>query len=225
MEIVGYQVLDERVVGEGGFLTIRRLRLRLLRQDGSLSDEGLYDFVERPIGLDAVVLALWHRRSEKEGGAIEVLLREGLRVPLHFGRPDRARPGAAPERFAELVAGILEKGEDDESSIQRRAATEAFEEAGLTVAPSSVIRLGAATFPTPGMCAERFVLVACEVADPKSATPPPGDGSPFEEGARLLWRELDDAIAACVRGEIADMKTEVTLRRLKDALEDQRASR
>jgi ADP-ribose pyrophosphatase len=221
LEIVGYQVLDEKVVGEGGFLTIRRLRLRCLRNDGTVSNEGLYDFVERPIGLDAVVLALWHRRSIKEGeegGAVEVLLRQGLRVPLHFGRLDRNQAPAVPERFTELVAGIIETGEEDEAAIQRRAAAEAFEEAGLTVAPAQVTRLGAATFPTPGMCAERFVLVACEVADPKSAVAPPGDGSPFEEGAHLLWRELDDAIAACVRGEIADMKTEVTLRRLRDAL-------
>lgn len=210
-----YEVIDARTVGEGGFLTLRRLRLRVVRDDGTRTGEGLYDFVERPMGLDAVVLAIWSRR---EGGGVDVLVREGYRVPLHFGRPDR--PPGGPRPFAELVAGIVEAGEEDDASVRRRAADEAHEEAGLAVAPEAIVRLGAATFPTPGMCPERFILAACEVTPEAraAAVSPPGDGSPFEEGARLTWRDLDEAIAACVRGEIADMKTELALRRLKDHL-------
>ena len=41
---------------------------------------------------------------------------------------------------------------------------------------------------------------------PRSIRPPSaryaGDGSPMEEGARTRWLGLDEAIAACVRGEL-----------------------
>jgi hypothetical protein len=40
----------------------------------------------------------------------------------------------------------------------------------------------------------------------------------MEEGARTYWLALDDAIAACVRGDICDLKTELGLRRLRDHL-------
>lgn len=214
-QISGVEVVSDERVGEGGFLRIRRLRLRLRRDDGTLTRQGTYDVVERPMGRDAVVLAIWHRVA----GRVEVLLREGLRIPLLFASGTPA-PDAPPPRFAELVAGIIEAGEEDEAAIRRRAAAEALEEAGLTIAPEAVTMLGAVTFPTPGMCPERFVLAACEIDDHQRAHAvlPEGDGSPFEEGARLVWRELDEAIAACVRGEIPDLKTECTLRRLRDAV-------
>jgi len=207
-------ISDERV-GEGGFLKIRRLRVRLLRADGSRSKEGLYDFIERPIGLDAVVLAIWHRAPD----GVRVLLRDGLRVPLQFGRADR--PGA-PRLHTELVAGIIERGEESLDAVRRRAAAEAHEEAGLDVAADSVVALGAPVFPTAGMCPERFYLMAVEVGQDAiaAAHPPPGDGSPFEEGARIRWLALDDALARCTRGEIDDMKTELILRRLAGYLDN-----
>jgi ADP-ribose pyrophosphatase len=211
MEVVGLEVIDDRTVGEGGFLTIRRMRLRLVRADGTRSAEGLYDFVERPCGLDAVVLALWSRASD---GRVRVLVREGLRVPLVYGRP-----GAPALRWStELVAGIIERGEEGDAQVRARAAAEALEEAGLAIAVDAVEPLGAPLYPTPGMCAEKFVLAAAEVEDPSRAVRPAGDGSPFEEGARLTWLDLDEAIARCLRGEIEDMKTELTLRRLRDHL-------
>jgi 8-oxo-dGTP pyrophosphatase MutT (NUDIX family) len=206
-----FEVVDDARVGAGGFLVLRRLRLRVVRADGTRSAEGLYDFVERPKGLDAVVLALWNRGPD---GIVRVLVRDAFRVPLVFGRPDA--PAACPS--TEVVAGILEAGEEGEDAIAARAVAEAWEEAGVVVAADAVERLGAPLYPTPGMCAEKFVLAACEVADPLAAARPPGDGSPFEEGAQLRWLVLDDAIEACVLGEIEDMKTEVTLRRLRDYL-------
>src|SRR5207302_2313094 len=99
---------------EGGFLTLRRMRLRLRRADGSLSDEGLYDFVERPMGLDAVVLALYQRVA---GDRVDVLLRDGLRVPMDFGRsPTR---DIVPRPFTEVVAGILETGETGPEALRK----------------------------------------------------------------------------------------------------------
>jgi ADP-ribose pyrophosphatase len=206
--IRGFQVISDERVGEGGFLKIRRLRLQLIRADGSPTAVGLYDYVERPVGLDAVVLALWHRRDD---GGVDVLLRESVRVPVVFGRPETGL-----RTVFELVAGILEVGEDDFAAVQKRAAAEAHEEAGLTVPAQSVAPLGPPVFPTPGMCAEKFQFVACHVDRPASAVIPPGDGSPFEEGARLHWLDLDDALHRCTVGDFDDMKTEVGLRRLKE---------
>jgi 8-oxo-dGTP pyrophosphatase MutT (NUDIX family) len=156
------------------------------------------------MGLDAVVVALFRRRA----GALEVLLRHGVRIPVQFGRPEK--PLAL--LFPELVAGILEPGDD----VFQRSADEVMEEAGLRVPPASVEILGPAVFPTPGMCAEVFQFVCCEVAPDALALPPGGDGSPFEQGARLEWVSLDEALARCASGEIRDMKTEIGLRRLRE---------
>ncbi len=204
MEVKGFEVTSDQRVGEGGHLRLRRMRMRILLSDGSRTSEGSWDYVERPMGLDAVVVALFRRRP----GALEVLLRHGVRVPVQFGRPEK--PSAL--LFPELVAGILEPGDD----VFQRAADEAMEEAGLRVRPASVEMLGPAVFPTPGMCAEVFQFVCCEVAPDALAHPPRGDGSPFEEGARLEWVSLDEALARCARGEIRDMKTEMGLRRLRE---------
>jgi hypothetical protein len=40
----------------------------------------------------------------------------------------------------------------------------------------------------------------------------------MEEGARTRWLALDDAIAACTRGDLPDVKTELGLRRLREHL-------
>jgi 8-oxo-dGTP pyrophosphatase MutT (NUDIX family) len=205
----GYEVVSDERVGEGGFLRLRRLRLRVRREDGSLSDEGLYDYVERPYGRDAVVLVLWHRAAD----GVRVLLRTAPRVPMWFGRgPDVGR------HVTELVAGILEEGEEDWPAIQARAVAEAHEEAGVRITAASVQRLGPPVFPTVGMYPEMFHLVAAEVADPDALEPPPTDGSPFEEGASLEWLTLDEALARCAAGTLCDLKTECALRRLREQL-------
>jgi ADP-ribose pyrophosphatase len=205
LELTDVELLSDDRTGQGGHLLIRRLRMRMVLADGSRTREGTWDFVERPMGLDAVVLALYRRKP----AGVEVLLRSALRVPLRFGRPE-----PRPILFAELVAGILEPGDD----LARRAADEALEEAGLRVQPSDVQVLGPPMFPTPGMCAELFHFAACEVQPTAVAGPPKGDGSPFEEGARLEWVGLDQALARVARGELQDLKTEIGLRRLRDRL-------
>jgi ADP-ribose pyrophosphatase len=137
------------------------------------------------------------------------LLRAGLRPPLSFGRP-----GETYLFLTELVAGIIEDGDD----LRQRAAAEVLEEAGLTVDPSTVEALGAGMFPSPGSTAERFLFFAVEATRLEEGAPE-GDGSPMEEGATCRWMRLDDAIAACVRGEIEDLKTELGLRRLRARLD------
>jgi hypothetical protein len=52
-------------------------------------------------------------------------------------------------------------------------------------------------------------------ADRKAAR---GDGTVMEEGGRLVRYELVEALEACRRGAIPDMKTELALMRLCDHL-------
>lgn len=216
-EVVALDVESDEVVGrEGGFLAIRRLRLRAVRADGSRSAPMLVDFLARPKGIDAVVVAVWARVA----GRVEVLLRDNLRPAIYLGRRDAALPIAEPARglfVAEVVAGIIEKEDVGEAGVRRRAALEVAEEAGFDVDPAAIVMLGAGSIPSPGAMSEKFWMCAVEV-DPAIQREPEGDGSPMEEGSRSWWRELDDAIAACVAGEIEDCKTELVLRRLRDHL-------
>jgi ADP-ribose pyrophosphatase len=206
---------DERV-GGGGFLEIRRLRLRNRRADGSASAPYVCDSIARPYGQDAVVVAIYARVA----GVVQVLVRDCLR-PAHVFARDPARaplPEPAPSLFiTELVAGIVEDGDRGEHGLRERAAHEVHEEAGFVVAADAVTILGAGMLPSPGSMVEKFYFTCVEV-DPAAQAAPAGDGSPMEEGAVTRWLAIDDAIAACGRGEIVDLKTELGLRRLRDHL-------
>ncbi len=217
VEVVGYEIESDELVGGGGFLSLRRLRMRNRRADGSLSDRFLVDFVVRPVGLDAVVVVVWRR----VGDEVEVLVRYGLRPAAKLGRQPSELP--LPDRrdylfVTELVAGILEAGDDGEEGICRRAAAEVFEEAGYRVADSAVELLGGPVFPTPGSMPEKFWLAQVEVQADAVQQALGGDGSPLEEGASTEWLMLEDAIQRCMRGDIEDAKTELGLRRLRDWL-------
>src|SRR6185369_6596326 len=215
-DIVGFVIDSDEVVGGGGFLAIRRLRMRNRRADGSVSAPYVCDAIARPYGQDAVVVAVYARVA----GGIEVLVRDGLRPALPFGRdPARAPlPEPPPGMFlTELVAGILEPGDVGSDGLRARAAAEVAEEAGFVVEPGAITVLGAGVYPSPGSMIEKFYFAAVEV-DPATQQPLAGDGSPMEEGATTRWLPLDAAIAACVRGDLVDLKTELGLRRLRDHL-------
>jgi ADP-ribose pyrophosphatase len=215
-EIVAFVIDSDERVGEGGFLAIRRLRMRNRRADGTISPPYVCDAIARPYGQDAVVVAVYARAA----GGVQVLVRDGLRPALLAGRdPARAPlPEPAPGMFlTELVAGILEPGDAGEAGLQQRAAHEVEEEAGFIVEPSAILLLGAGAYPSPGSMVEKFYFTAVEV-DPAAQQALAGDGSPMEEGARTRWLPLDQAIEAGVRGELVDLKTELGLRRLRDHL-------
>lgn len=217
---------DERT-GGGGFLEIRRMWLRNRRDDGSLSERYISDSIARPYGQDAVVVCIYARAADASvtarrpgGTAIRVLVRDGLRPALYFGRDPARAPlpeGAVQPRLTELVAGIIEEGDHGEAGLRARAAAETLEEAGFVVEPSQIALLGAGMYPSPGAMIEKFYFVSVEV-DPAAQQPLTGDGSPMEDGATTRWLDLEDALAACVRGDIADLKTELGLRRLRDSL-------
>lgn len=214
LEVVDYELLSVEDFGGDGYLRLRRVHLMNRYRDGSLSARYFCEFVDRPRhGTDAVVVGLWHRDPS---GEVRVLLRQGLRPALRFGRP--AERLTVPDRapfllFTEVVAGILEEEDRGEAGILQRAAIEAWEEAGLRIEPAKIERLGPPVFPTPGMAPECFFLVHAEV-DPNNVAAPEGDGSPMEEGSRQRFVPLKDAIAMCDSGEISDAKTELLLRRL-----------
>lgn len=213
--VTGFEVESRALHGaEDGFLRVCRVRLRNRRDDDSLSERYICDYVTRPKGADAVVVGLW-RQGER---AVEVLLRRGLRPALLLGRPDEDVPiadGRTDASLLEVVAGIIEREDTGEAGIKKRACIEAYEEAGIEIEPSQVEFLGAATFPSAGSMPEKFWLVAAQVPTDVQMHTPPTDGSPMEEGAELLWAPLADAIAWCEAGTIEDCKTEVVLRRLQ----------
>jgi ADP-ribose pyrophosphatase len=215
--VTAFEVDRDEMAGTGGFLAIRRLQLRNRRADGTTSRQVSCDYVVRPYGIDAVAVAIWARVD----GRVEVLLREQLRPTPWFGRADQARL-PVPDRHralavSEVVAGILEPGDVGEAGLRQRAALEVAEEAGYAAEPAAVVLLGAAAYLSPGAMAEKCWLAAVEV-DPAAQSAPSGDGSPLEEGSMTYWLELDEAIAACVAGDLEDAKTELALRRLKDFL-------
>lgn len=217
-KVVDFEVISDTVEGiEGGFLAVRRLRLRNRRADGSRSEPYVCDFLVRPKGVDAAVVAIYHRGDD----GVRVLLREGLRPALTKGRSPEDLPIADARpylTFTEVVAGIIEVDDHGESGVRARAVAEVEEEAGFVVSADDVVFLGAGSFPSPGSMPEKFWLMAVEISDPAAQVHARGDGSPMEEGATTRWMALDDAIAACVEGRIEDAKTELALRRLRERL-------
>ena len=214
-DIKALHICEQADIGAEGFLSLRRLRLQNIHADGTRSPEYPCDFVVRKLGLDAVVVALYHRTDNHT----LVLLRDGLRPTMHFGRPaSRTRiPDSRPYMFfREVVAGIIEDSDEGEAGVKQRAVAEIREEAGFEVRPSDIEFLGAGSFPAPGLLAEKMWLTAVHIADRDAQLPLQGDGSPMEHGARTMWLGLDDAIEQCVRGDIEDAKTELILRRLRD---------
>lgn len=198
-----------------GFLRLKRLRARNRHADGTSSREYPIDLIDRPT-LDAVAVGLWARGPR----GVEVLTRCGLRPAAYFRR---GKSPAIPEGeyllVEEIVAGVLEPGEVGLPALQHRAAEEVREETGLDVPASAFQPIGGPFFMLPGVASEKLHLLFAEVARgdgpaEREAPEDGGDGSPLEEGALLRWRRLDDALAACDRGELEDAKTEIAFRRL-----------
>lgn len=215
--VVSIEIVEDRTERsrcDEGFLRLKRYLARNRRADGSASPVYPIDVIDRPT-FDAVAVCLY-ARSEK---GIEVLTRQGLR-PAAFFR--RGKNSALPEReyllVEEIVAGVIEPGEQGSDALRRRAAAEVHEEAGVALPPERMEPLGAPFFMLPGIASEKIHLVEAEVergAGPEvGPAPGTGDGSPLEEGAELRWRLLEDALRACEEGVIEDAKTEIAFRRL-----------
>jgi ADP-ribose pyrophosphatase len=214
IEVVEDRTAESRC--DEGFLKVARLRLRNVYDDGSVSVPYPCDVVSRP-GSDAVVAILYEMDGARR---IRVLLRAAPRGPIYLRR-HRSFVHPDPRHYDELeevVAGIVEPGDaPGDPGMRRRAAVEAKEEACCQVSPEDFVRIGGELFASPGTSDEKIYFCAgpatlCEASDA------PGDGTVMEEHARLVVRELTEAIEACRAGAIPDMKTEVALLRLADHL-------
>ena len=218
MKLVGIEVVEDRTAGsrcDEGFLKLRRLVLRNV-YEGRVSEPYPCDVVSRP-GSDAVVAVLYERDTE---GRVFVWLREAPRAPIYLRRTKRFHHPDAREylTIAEVVAGLVEASDGEgEAGMQERAAIEAREEAGFAVPAGAFVVIGGETFASPGTSDEKVYYCAGPVrgAERRAAR---GDGTVMEEHGELVRLELGEAIEACRRGDIPDMKTELALMRLCDHL-------
>jgi ADP-ribose pyrophosphatase len=209
---VRVEVIEDRTASarcDRGFLKLKRLLLRNHYDDGTSSAAYPYDLVERD-ALDAVAIVLF-----TEGR--EICLRTALRPPLAF-RSTYSIPIADRETSPsmwEVPAGLIEPEERGEEGVIACAVREALEETGLVVAAGAFERLGPAACLSPGVMAEKLHYLAAEV-DPSTRGTPTEDGTPTEERAQIRFVPIDEALAACRDGRIADLKTETAIRRLKE---------
>lgn len=220
-------VIDEDRTAEstctGGFLKLRRLRLRNVYADGTRSAPYACDVMSRT-HVDAVAMVLFEMGSSPEGGTgaarrVRVMLKEGIRPAVYLRKEKHVEHGEDRSwmKVIEIAAGMLEADDAGAGGIERRAAAEAHEECGMEVRAADVLDLGGAMFPSPGVTDERVHFRAVPVRIAAAGTPH-GDGSPMEQGTRAVVMDVDDAILACRTGEIPDMKTELALLRLCDAI-------
>jgi ADP-ribose pyrophosphatase len=201
-----------------GFLRVRRFLLKNVYTDGTVSKPYNCDVLSRR-SVDAVAVVLWHREPD---GSVYVHYREGTRAPIWLRRLKQDElPYKDPRPFdliGEIVAGVLEEGDDGSAGVRRRGAIEAKEEAGYDVDPRHLSNLGdAGFFPSPGVTDEKVYLCAAEI-DPEQKGVAEGDGSVQEEGTRMVTLPLREAIRACRDGRIPDGKTELGFLRLADLL-------
>ena len=201
---VALDVVADRSDEREGFLTLKRYELVVV-DEGRRSASLGYDMIERR-ALDAAIMAAHHL---DDGGKPCVYLRSSVRPPVALRPIDPKMPGV----LWELPAGLIEPGEAPEVG----AARELEEELGFSMSPDDLKPLGPKAFPAPGFVGELHFYFHARV-DPKTRKEPGGDGSPLEEAARIVSVPLDQALAACRAGEIADAKTELALRRLAEIL-------
>jgi ADP-ribose pyrophosphatase len=224
MRVIDVEILESELLGDGGFVRLRRCVARNVHEDGSRSPRYALDLVERPRGIDAVTVLAYERSPALSGGGgrrpVRVLLHRGLRPAPRLGRAgEPPREGTLPPlEHVEAVAGLLEAGVDPgEEGLRRRAAEELLEETGLRVDPGAVAPLGPPALGIAGLMAEKIYFAGVET-DLGELVDPRGDGSLLEEGSSALVLDLEEALSRCRSGEIADAKTEVALRRLAELL-------
>jgi hypothetical protein len=209
--VVAVEVAGEPGPGEGGFLTLIRLKYRNVYADGGRSRPYLYEYIHRR-GYDAVAIGLFH----EEEGIPAMAWRPGIRVPVCFRR-DLTLAVSDPRHYLtvpEAVAGSLEPGDGGADGVLRRVVEEVLEEAGFQILPGDVIPLGGGFFPSHGQSSEKIHLCAARV-NPALRGEAGGDGSVNETDAPpVRFSPLRDILLASARGEMEDPKLEILAWRL-----------
>jgi 8-oxo-dGTP pyrophosphatase MutT (NUDIX family) len=206
-------VVDEELeYGGEGFVQLHRRRCRLRYASGEQSPPFTYDAAERK-SFDAAVIV----PHFDVGGEPWVALRSCIRPPIAF----RALKFAdAPEltltNLWELPAGLIDEPGEVLAAARACAARELHEETGFAASAMDFTFLGGATFPLPGVIAERQYFLAVNV-HPSDKETPGEDGSPLEGHGEVVFVSLAEALEACRDGRICDGKTELGLRRFEEA--------
>lgn len=219
------EVVEDRSPPGGGFLRRLSRVLRWVDQGGRVSQSFQYDEVDRH-SLDAVIIVPYFEEIAADGASrVWVVLRSAIRPPCALRDPGRSPISEPVNRgLWEVPAGLVEENERSEQGLRRAAARELHEEAGFLVEPEQLHPLGPSSFPCPAVIAERHFFFRV-VVDPAQQETPQLDGSPLEEAGELVAVELQAALAAASSGQLADAKTELSLRRLHLALQAEELSR
>jgi hypothetical protein len=210
-EVVAVEVAGQAEAGEGGFLTLVRMKYRNRYADGTASRPYLYEYIHRR-GFDAVAIGLYHEQD----GEPHMAYRPGIRVPVYFRRdlPLAIRDRRPYLLIPEAVAGSLEQDDRGVDGFLDRVVAEVFEEAGFKIEAGDVEPLGGGFFPSHGQSSEKIHLCAVRV-DPARAGIARGDGSVNETDAPpIRFRPLREILQDCARGAIEDPKVEILCWRL-----------
>lgn len=214
------EIVDDRsssVPSDGGFLKVRRLRMRTHFADGTATEVYAYDVIDRK-ALDAVVMVLHAHRPEAPADPF-ICMRTALRPPLAL-RQQRELPIADPRpdvELWELPAGLIEPHEKGVEGVLACAAREAHEETGFELPPTEFSLLGVPVYLSPGMCGEKIHMVSARIADHRADVRAAGDGV-IEANARVEWWPLSECLARAAEGVIEDAKTELALHRFSQRL-------
>ncbi|MGC8762067.1 MAG: hypothetical protein ACP5VN_00285 [Acidobacteriota bacterium] len=210
-EVVAIEPAGEAAPGEGGFLTLVRLKYRNLYPGGGRSRPYLYEYIHRR-GYDAVAVALFH----EEEGEPHMAWRPGIRVPVYFRKdlPLAVPDGRVYLHTPEAVAGSVEEGDRGVEGLLRRVVEEVWEEAGFRVAAGEVLSLGGGFFPSHGQSSEKIHLCAVRVS-PSRREKAPGDGSVNEADAPAVrFSPVREILVKSAAGEMEDPKLEILAWRL-----------
>ncbi len=211
------EIVDDRsssVPSDGGFIQVRRLRLRSHYDDGVVSEVYPYDVVDRR-ALDAVVIVLFAVRDGAPDDPL-VCVRTALRPPLALRQQrELVVPDARVDvELWEMPAGLIEAHEKGVEGVRACAARETLEETGFDLPASAFEALGVPVFLSPGLCGEKIHILCARVADPRVEVHAEGDGV-LEARARVEWWPLSQCLACAAEGVIEDAKTELALHRLR----------
>jgi nudix-type nucleoside diphosphatase (YffH/AdpP family) len=179
------------------FFKIDELIVAHQRFDGSMSGEERRLVFERG---DAVAVLLF------DADARAAVLVEQFRAPTLIARR-RDDPASADGWIVELVAGMIDEGENAEQAAIR----EVFEETGYRIANP---RLIGKFFSSPGGSDERFFLYFAGVREAQREGN--GGGIAGEEDIKVFQLGVDDLFRKLAQGAIEDPKLAIAAYWLKD---------
>ncbi len=211
-KIVGIRIIEEDWPQPMRFLRMQWLRVVNVYDDGTTSEPYSVDTVHRP-AYDSVAVTLYYIDDSSKKPFVAV--RSALRPTVYF-RSREPLPVKDNKDYLwmnEAVAGSIEKTDKGKEAVSERMAKEIKEETGFKVSLANLKNLGAGFFPSHGQSTEKIHLRRAEIPIGQNRDALHYD-SPMEEGAKLNFYELSEALKMCHSGEIEDPKLEIGFRRL-----------